>query len=184
MKLETFKSRIVGMDPGMKAGVPSVTVFDFPKMVSYEAMPIKDAIKYAKGAESVIIERPDPTQGIRGNYAVLYLMHMENIAGRLQEGICQNDTFAIQVSAKQIREWTCGWNPWLRVKADSYIKNWIKNTHLPNELELTPAQVKELFKQKSALSTDHKRDAYLAAWLGVMMTTSPLLKSRVLAVAQ
>lgn len=168
----------VGIDPGIHKGQPAATIciVDYPTIITHEHLTDFGKVCWlCNGADLLIIERPDMSLGFQ-RAAAMNLGRIENITGQLwglTQGSCNE---VLQVSATVIREYTCGWQKHRHVKADPFIKNWLMNLHFKAERQ---GSRPELFKPKGALSTDHKRDAYLAAWLAEMMLSSKMLASRV-----
>ena len=132
-----------------------------------------------KQVDVVVVETPEVGHGWRPE-AVRNLMptihHAGEIAGMLKQTMSSTQT-VLEVSPEMIREVTCGWEKRLRTNADKHIEAWLRRQHLAPEQGLDYESIQACFqKGKGPLSTADKRDAYLAAWFGIMVLKDKYLQ--------
>lgn len=147
-------------------------------MDSYPEIDDFSLLELATNCDVVVIETPEVGFGWRQEVArslMPTIHHCGELAGSLKQ-LLGGKQWLLQPAPEMIREHTCGWVKQSRVKADPFIKNWLKRDHLELELGLDQEAIKKLLGSNGRLSTPDKRDAYLAALFGKLVMASKYMQ--------
>lgn len=188
--------KYAGIDPGTKGKLPvyNVAVIGGTDIISREALSLDDALTFCAGCTSAVIEMPKTDSGswqnphaspamVRATTAAI--MRTLKAALKMAAALRNIGIDVREFSADDIRLATVGKIPrsekhpltrkMVSVNADARIKDWLMATHLILERRLSAEVRRGLLANKGALSTDHKRDAYLAALCAERLAVSRAL---------